>query len=431
MKHKIHPKVNPLNFFKKLSSKEKQVCFLHSHTQDGWQSMIGWRPAAIYIHKNGSSKKRLQDFIQKHNKLGMKLVGYVAYDFGCEFYGLKHKMLNRGINAEKRGIKELNLPDIYVLAYDNYLIFKKDSIEVHYANKKFILEVQDVLSRESFVSRQTPPYQGGNALTPVITEKEYANAYNKIMKYIEAGDVYQINLTYRLKGNTTLGARALFEKVIAHNRVDFLAYIEGDGFEILSASPERFIKIKKSKIETCPIKGTRPRGKTKLIDKKNRQELLNSAKEAAELNMITDLLRNDLGKVCRIGSVKVEKQRALSACPTVWHTYSKIVGILKKEISPVDALLSMSPGGSVTGCPKKRAMEIIDELESRKRGIYTGAIFTIDPDGTLDSSIVIRTIIKKRSDIYLDVGGGIVYDSKESAEFQETLAKARSFLEIC
>jgi len=263
-----------------------------------------------------------------------------------------------------------------------------------------------------------------------ITEKAYKNAYLKIKDYIKAGEIYQINLTHRLKGKTTASARYLFTKVAATNPVDFLSYMEGPNFQILSASPERFIKIKNRNIETYPIKGTRPRGKTTTQDRKLAKDLLENAKEAAELNMITDLLRNDLNEVCTSGTVKVTIHRKLQKNPTVWHTFSKIIGRLIPEISTVEALLSMLPGGSIAGCPKKRAIEIIDELEPTTRGIYTGTIGIIEPNGDLDFSIAIRTIIKKNATLYLQVGGGIVYDSTEHAELRETYDKAKSFMKI-
>jgi len=225
-------------------------------------------------------------------------------------------------------------------------------------------------------------------------------------------------------------ARELFLRTLRRNPVDFPAYFEGNGFEIISASPERFIKIDTQKIETCPIKGTRPRGRTAASDKRYRRELLESAKETAELNMIIDLLRNDLGRVCQSGSVRVRGRRLVSACPAVWHTFARITGCLDEDCSSLDALLSMLPGGSISGCPKKRAMEIIDELEPVTRSVYTGVIGCILPDMRLDFSVAIRTIIKKQRRLYLPVGGGIVYDSKQTAEFKETLDKAKSFMKI-
>ena len=210
------------------------------------------------------------------------------------------------------------------------------------------------------------------------------------------------------------------------NKADFTAYMECGDFEILSASPERFIKISENVIETFPVKGTRPRGKNKEEDEMLKKELLESEKEKAELSMITDLLRNDMGKVCAIGSVKVIDPRIARAYTFVWHTYSHIKGILADGVSKMDALTSMFPGGSITGCPKKRAMEIIAELEWKQRGIYTGAIGYKEGE-ELNFNIAIRTIIKKGNKAYLSVGGGIVYDSTEDGEYEETLHKAKSF----
>ena len=230
-----------------------------------------------------------------------------------------------------------------------------------------------------------------------------------------------------MKGKQIVPQRALC-KNIKKNPVDFAVYIEGDGFEILSASLERFIKICDGKIITQPVKGTRPRGRNKEEDKKFVKELLDSEKETAELNMITDLLRNDVGKISKIGTVKLEANRLIQKCPTVWHAYSKITG--EVAVEPVEALITMFPGGSITGCPKKRAIEIIDELEPYTRGIYTGAIGHIEKNGNLDFNIAIRTIIKKEDKLYLQVGGGIVIDSTEKAEFKETIDKAMSFMKI-
>jgi para-aminobenzoate synthetase component 1 len=207
-----------------------------------------------------------------------------------------------------------------------------------------------------------------------------------------------------------------------------MAYIEGDGFAVLSASPERFVRIEGSHIETLPIKGTRPRGNTPAHDRQLHRELLGSAKDAAELNMITDLMRNDLGKICAAGSVTVAARRQLLTTPAVIHTYSHIRGRLRPGIRPIQAVLSMFPGGSITGCPKKRAMEIIDELEPFTRGVYCGAIVSVDTRGRLDSSIAIRTIMHKNNRLILPVGGGIVHKSDGREEYQETLDKARALV---
>lgn len=406
-------KIDPLKFFLKLG-REKNICFLKSTTKNGWGTIIAFNPAAKFSCKTGGTIN-FSSFLKQNTLKGRKLIGYFSYDFGYELYKIK-----------KTAEDDLKLPDIYFLAFDNYVIFKNNAAEIFYKDPTFPKTVAEINKRRI---PETPQAKNKN-FVPRTTKRQYEKAYEKIKKYIFEGDIYQINLTHRLEGQTSLPPRTLFTKVIETNPVDFLAYIEGGDFEVLSASPERFVKVKKRRIETCPIKGTRPRGKTRTSDQKYRNDLINNKKEAAELNMITDLLRNDLGKVCEIGSVKVVGNRLISKCPTVWHTYSKIRGKIAQNLTPVDALISMLPGGSITGCPKKHAMEIIDELEPATRSVYTGTIGYIDSNLDLDFSIAIRTIIKKKDKLYLQVGGGIVHDSNEKAEFKETLDKTRSFMKI-
>lgn len=381
---------NPINKFLELPPSAKNICLLHSGTKG--KSILAYNPKAIF---SGSDLNDFKKFTEQNKDC--LLIGYLSYDLAYQLYNIKPKAKDY-----------LKLPKIYFLAFDNW-IEKKSS-------------KSQKISQIVFKNSKSQNFK------PTITKSQYKKSYQKIKHYIKEGDIYQINLTHRLEAKTNLPARQLFAKIIQSNPVDYLAYIEGEEFEILSASPERFIKIGKDKIETCPIKGTRPRGKTPAKDKKLSQELLKSPKEAAELNMITDLLRNDLGKVCKINSVKVATHRQLQKCPTVWHTYSKITG--KLAVSPIDALISMLPGGSITGCPKKRAIEIIDELEQTQRGVYTGVIGYIHPNKTLDFNIAIRTIIKKGQNLHLQVGGGIVLDSKSKDEYQETLDKAESFMKM-
>lgn len=378
----------------KFLNSEGPTCFLHSG--QGGKNIIASNPKSVY---SGSDIEEFKKWSKKYTK--SLQIGYLSYDLAYQFYNIKP-------NAKD----DLKLPKIYFIAFNTW-----DEVDT---DKK--TSIPD--SQESGTKQQ----QNQSNFKPETTKQSYNKAYKKIKSYIKNGDIYQINLTHRLKAKTKTPARELFLKVIKDNPVDFLAYIEGPDFEILSASPERFIKIQKNHIETCPIKGTRPRGKTSKEDEKMKKELIENEKEAAELNMITDLLRNDLGKVCKIGSIKVQGHRLLQQCPTVWHTYSKITGEL--AIAPLDALISMLPGGSITGCPKKRAIEIIDELEPTTRSVYTGVIGYIKPDQTLDFNIAIRTIIKKKENLYLQVGGGIVLDSTGNAEFQETLDKAASFMKI-
>ncbi len=385
-------KSNPLQQFINLPKTARNTCFLYSATKG--KSILASSPIAKF---SGDNIQKFKKFIKKYNK--KLLIGYISYDIAYQLHNIKQKAKD-----------DLRLPQIYFLAFDKWLEFENPSFRV-----------------QSAPAPVRPPAKTLN-FKPTISKSAYETAYKKIKHYIKEGDIYQINLTHRLEAETLIPARELFMRVINANPVDYLAYIEGDEFEILSASPERFIKIENGNIETCPIKGTRPRGNNPKTDQKLKKELLKNEKEAAELNMITDLLRNDMGKICKINTVKVTGHRLIQKCPTVWHTFSRITG--KIAVKPIEALLSMLPGGSITGCPKKRAIEIIDELEPTTRSVYTGVIGYIHPNQNLDFNIAIRTIIKKGKKLYLQVGGGIVLDSKEKAEFKETLDKARSFMKI-
>lgn len=375
-----------LENFRNLKPKDKNICFLHS-AQKG-TNILASNPVAEF---KGNDLKEFKKFTEKHKK--SLLIGYISYDVAYSLYNITPKAKN-----------DLNLPAINFFAFNKW--------EESNTSKQGKFPTEELEEKIKFEIK--------------ISKEEYKNSFNKIKDYIREGDIYQINLTHRLEASTKTEGKNLFLKIVEKNPVDHLSYIKTNQAEILSASPEKFIKIKNNIIESCPIKGTRPRGKNKTEDLKFSKELISSEKEAAELNMITDLLRNDLGKVCKIGTVKVKGHRILQKCPTVWHTYSRIVGEL--QTTPIEALISMLPGGSITGCPKKRAIEIIDELEPTMRGIYTGVIGYITPNQKeLNFSIAIRTIIKKGEKLYLQVGGGIVNDSKEKDEFTETMNKALSF----
>ncbi len=419
MKSEIIKNITFEDIWQRLSAQEKNLCCTRSYGSEGWQSFIAWNPVAAY---SGKDIKEFKNFVRSEQLKGNRVFGYLSYDLGYSLFNIKPHTKN-----------DLQLPEIFFYSFDKYIKFVEEGIEVVAADEEklqdYLVQVKNLLARPEVIDILN--IKTDSELLANTSKETYSESYKKIKNYITEGDIYQINLTHRLEGTTQKTARQLFRDMCKKNKVDHVAYVEGQNFEILSASPERFIKISSDRmIETFPIKGTRPRGKNPEDDEVMKKELMDSPKEAAELNMITDLLRNDMGKVSEIGSVKVVGSRIAHPYATVWHTYSHIRGKVLKEIVSVDALLSMFPGGSITGCPKKRAMEIIDELEPIMRGVYTGCIGFIDPDDSLDFNIAIRTFIKKEKKVYLQVGGGIVYDSNEKDEYQETFDKAKSFLGI-
>ncbi|MDZ4216728.1 MAG: anthranilate synthase component I family protein, partial [Candidatus Gracilibacteria bacterium] len=266
------------------------------------------------------------------------------------------------------------------------------------------------------------------SLTPSWDFRRYQTAFAQLKENIRIGEIYQTCLSFPFFGEAVESPRALFAQLFQKNPAPMAAYLEQSNRTVLSLSPERFIVWDGHTIETMPIKGTRPRGKTPEQDRAIKEDLLRNEKERAELNMITDLLRNDLAKVCKPGSVKVHELRAIQECPNVWHAYSHIVGESKEGILAWDIVEAMFPGGSISGCPKRRAVEILTELESQARGIYTGCIGMISDHGRMDLNIAIRTLEQSAERIQASFGGGIVYDSVAEREYQEIFDKAKPFL---
>jgi para-aminobenzoate synthetase component 1 len=261
----------------------------------------------------------------------------------------------------------------------------------------------------------------------------YLSAIEKIKRYIYDGDVYQVNFSQRFECNYNAKPIDLFGWQNYYNPSGHSAYIDGGDFQIVSASPEMFITITDGIISTKPIKGTRPRlketnSRTKQTNERNFNDLVRSEKEQAELNMIIDLERNDLVKICEYGTRKVVQPRTIERYPTVFHAVATVAGRIRRQISFSDILKAMFPGGSITGAPKIRSMEIIDETEPTDRGVYTGSIGFIGIDGSACLNIAIRTIIITNQKAFAQVGGGIVADSDPKAEWNETITKARALL---
>ncbi|MFA6320958.1 MAG: aminodeoxychorismate synthase component I [Candidatus Omnitrophota bacterium] len=257
----------------------------------------------------------------------------------------------------------------------------------------------------------------------------YAEAIKKAKQYIKKGDIYQVNISQRFEADILEDPAQLYMRLRSISPAPFASYMNFADTSILSTSPERFLLKKGDYIETRPIKGTRPRGTDETSDRSMEKELKNSAKDNAEHIMIVDLERNDLGKVCRYGTVRLTESSVIEKYSNVFHMVSTISGNLKKGTDPIDCLRAAFPGGSITGAPKVRSMEIIEELEPVKRLVYTGAIGYISFDGNMDTSIVIRTIIARKGKIYFSVGGGIVADSDPEAEYQETIDKAKGLMD--
>jgi para-aminobenzoate synthetase component 1 len=273
-------------------------------------------------------------------------------------------------------------------------------------------------------------------LTSNFTRDEYVAAVHRIKTRIAAGDIYQANLTQQLsiKVAKDLRPEHIFLRLRRHHPASFAAFIRRRRDTVISASPERFLRVEASGhasarcVEAWPIKGTRPRGRNAEEDERLRAELRSSEKDRAENVMIVDLLRNDLGRVCEYGSIEVPELFTIQEHPTLFHLVSKVRGRLREQVKAGDLLRASFPCGSVTGAPKIRAMEIIDEVETAPRGLSMGAIGYFSFDGALDLSVAIRTMTVMDGTARFNVGGGIVADSDPLLEYEESLVKARALL---
>ena len=266
---------------------------------------------------------------------------------------------------------------------------------------------------------------GDIGLRSTFTHRGYLDAVARVREYIVAGDIFQANLSQRFQAPLRESPFELYCRLRRRNPAPFASYLAFDGVAVLSASPERFLRLEPGRqVETRPIKGTRPRGLGPMHDAALGRALAESEKDRAENVMIVDLLRNDLSRVCRPGTVRVPELFALEQHPTVHHLVSTVVGELAPDADAVDLVRAAFPGGSITGAPKVRAMEIIAELEPTRRGVYCGSIGYLSATGAMDTSIVIRTFVLREGEVYFQAGGGIVADSDPELEYRETLDKA-------
>lgn len=349
-------------------------------------------------------------------------IGYISYDV-CRILE----------DIPDRSLEDFNISDIKFIFYNNIIIFDLHNNKQYITSLKGSEEEIDLIMdkiKNSIKIEENKVEGIKKEFVSNFNKIDYKSAITKLKNYIISGDVYIANMTQRFYTESTEDSFEIYKKLRSINKAPFSAYMNFNDFQIISSSPERFLEVNNRKVVTRPIKGTRPRGKTKEEDIKNSLELLNSEKDKAELLMVVDLERNDLSKVCKPHSVKVTELFKLETYATVFHLVSTVEGELKDEVSAIKCIKECFPGGSITGTPKIRAMEIIEELEALKRNIYTGSIGYFDFRGNADFNIAIRTIIKKDNKAYFGVGGGITYDSNEEDEYNETLDKAKALMRV-
>lgn len=453
MKFKIKEFSTESNIFEVYNSLKNNDSILLDSSKDDKDlskySFIGLNPFLVfeaygketYVNGekiNGDPFLVLETLIEKyHFKYDIELplvsgtIGYISYDTG---------RIIENINDISK--EDFKIPDMRFMFYDNIVIFDLinnkqyvTALGVKENPDKSINNILDKINNTVMVENtvQIDNINISNLHNKFISnfsKEEYIDKVKKLKEYIRSGDVYIANMTQRFFCESNEEAINIYNKLREINKAPFSVFANYNDFQIISSSPERFIQIKDRKAHTRPIKGTRPRGKNHKEDLLNRKALINSEKDKAELLMVVDLERNDFSKVCKPHTVKVSELFKLEEYATVFHLVSTIEGELKDEISEVKFIRECFPGGSITGTPKIRAMEIIEELEMLKRNIYTGCIGYFDFRGNSDFNIAIRTIVKKDNKAYFGVGGGITYDSIEEDEYEETLDKAKALMKV-
>ena len=351
------------------------------------------------------------------------LIGYLAYDFGRRLECLPTQTHD-----------DLQLPDaklgLYTWALISDHLLQTSQLVCHPSLAPAERQRLHALFSTAETDQPIVPFQLLQPFKAAIDANQYHQAIERIQNYIQAGDCYQVNFAQHFQAACAGEPWAAYQALRTACPTPFAGFQSLDnGAAILSLSPERFLRVTQRQVETRPIKGTRPRGSNKAEDQANAHELLSSSKDRAENLMIVDLLRNDLGRSCRIGSVRVPELFALESYPNVHHLVSTVTGELAPGRDALDLLAGSFPGGSITGAPKIRAMQIIDELEQSRRGLYCGSLLYLDVRGELDSSIAIRSLLIKDGKVNCWGGGGIVADSDWQAEYAESLTKVRLLLD--
>ncbi|WP_318446132.1 aminodeoxychorismate synthase component I [Photobacterium leiognathi] len=354
-------------------------------------------------------------------------LGYLSYDLGRQVEQI-------ATLAEH----DIPLPDLALGIYDWALIVdhKKQTVTLvepkNGQRKAWLEQHQTAFSHAQIATEPTIAHSFSltSSWASNMTRDSYRNKFNNIQEYLLSGDCYQINLAQRFTANYEGDEWQAYLALEAENGAPFSGFIRLHHGAILSVSPERFLQLRNGQIETKPIKGTRPRSNDEVQDKENALALQQANKDRAENLMIVDLLRNDIGRVAAPGTVRVPHLFAIESFPAVHHLVSTVTGELGAEHSATDLLKACFPGGSITGAPKVRAMEIIEELEPHRRSIYCGSIGYISRCGAMDTSITIRTLVANEQKIHAWAGGGIVADSDADSEYQETLDKLSKILPV-
>ncbi|GIN60965.1 anthranilate synthase component I [Robertmurraya siralis] len=442
--------LTPISIYQKLSGRKKFL--LESslkHEDSGRYSFIGAGPAfeikgfetKTVITTNGVERIVAEKPLEVLKQLMSKVIaddencipfiggaiGFASYDVARHYEKIGNDLPDH-----------FSLPDVHFMMFEEIIAFDHLQQKVYLygiplleSTTKTELKAR-LQARKSEIAELKPKEDKAFNLTSFeasMTKEQFIEKVKKAKEYIVEGDIFQVVLSQRMTAKVIGDPFSFYRKLRIQNPSPYMYYLDFEDYIVTGASPESLIKVAVNKVITNPIAGTRPRGKNKQEDEELAVELRNDEKELAEHQMLVDLGRNDIGRVSEFGTVKVEKYMEIEKYKHVMHLVSEVSGMLKKEYSPIDALIACLPAGTVSGAPKIRAMEIINELEEIKRGVYSGAIGYLSVNGNMDFALAIRTMIMKDEAVYIQAGAGIVHDSIPEKEYEETLHKLKAYLE--
>ena len=358
------------------------------------------------------------------------LVGYFSYDY------MKYAEPSLVLDAEdKEGFKDVDLMLFdKVIAFDHFrqkiiliVNIRCEDLKTEYHRAELELSTMKQLIQSGEMAEEIPG-RCTSEFRALFDQKQYCSMVEKAKHYIREGDIFQVVLSNRMEADYEGSLLDTYRVLRTVNPSPYMFYFSSDDMEIAGASPETLVKLENKTLHTFPLAGTRPRGATEAEDQRLEQELLADEKECSEHNMLVDLGRNDIGKISEFGTVEVEKYMSIQRFSHVMHIGSTVKGTIRKGLDAIDAVDSILPAGTLSGAPKIRACEIINELENNKRGIYGGAIGYLDFTGNLDTCIAIRIAYKKNGKVFVRSGAGIVADSVPQKEYQECINKAKAVM---
>ena len=443
--------MTPISIYHSLHGKKKMLFESSAkHEESGRYSFIAVDPIGELTGDQSGYSLSLetgeikQEQISVIEKLKMIMpIHHKPYPFAffggaIGYFGYETAFYNEQIGVPLND--ELEMPDVHVMFYDTFIIFDhlkqtvsiaaidlfqngRSEVEMSSAIEKISLELQ----QGSIVPESTEPLLN---FQPKIQQEDFTNMVEIAKDHILRGDIFQVVLSQRFTSPFNGDPFSLYRQLRTSNPSPYMFYMDFETYTILGTSPESLVKVKNGLVTTNPIAGTKPRGKTTEEDARIANELLKDEKEVAEHRMLVDLGRNDIGRIAEIGTVQIEKYMQVEYYKYVMHIVSEVTGQLKKDAHILDVLTTCLPAGTVSGAPKIRAMQIINNLEPMKRGVYAGAVGYISITGNMDLALAIRTMVVKDHHAHVQAGAGIVYDSISKSEYEETIHKAKALLEV-